>query len=126
MTRRHWILVSGAFGLLLVAWLALAPPRWWLNLTKPVDLADPVAAGAQLVEVYDCRRCHRLAGAGALKGPALDDVSQRLDAVSLRLWLRNPGAIKSGTAMPNFRLSDGEIEALVAYLESLATAGKEP
>jgi mono/diheme cytochrome c family protein len=105
---------------LLLIWFLFAPPRFWLNLTKPVDLTDPVTAGAQMVEKYDCRSCHRLAGQGSLIAPALDDVALRLDDVSLRLWLRNPRAIRGNTAMPNFRMSDSEIEAVVAYLESLA------
>lgn len=105
--------------IVLVLWFVFAPPRWWLNLTKAVDLSDPVATGASLVEKYECRRCHRLNGQGALKAPNLDGVAQRLDSVSLRLWLQNPKNIKANTAMPNFKLSDSEIEALVAYLVSL-------
>lgn len=106
---------------MLILWFTLSPPRFWLNLTKSVDLGDPAAAGEQVVNQYDCRSCHRIAGQGALKGPALDDAAVRLDDVSLRLWLRNPRAIKGSTAMPNFYLSDSEIEAIVAYLEKLAT-----
>lgn len=41
----------------------------------------------------------------------LEISAARLDDVSLRLWLRNPRAIKGNTAMPNFRMSDSEIEA---------------
>lgn len=118
MKRKVGLAVTAVF--LLTIWLALAPPRFWLNLTKSVDLSDPAAAGEQVVVRYDCRSCHRIAGQGALKAPALDDVTIRLDEVSLRLWLRNPRAIKGSTAMPNFRLSDSEIEAIVAYLERLA------
>lgn len=104
---------------LLALWLLLAPPRWWLNATKSVDLTDAAATGEQLALDYDCRSCHRIDGAGAIKAPALDGVTGRLDPVSLRLWLHDPRAIKSNTAMPNFRLSDSEVEALVAYLESV-------
>ncbi len=112
---RWLILLIAALAL----WLVAAPPRWWLNLTKPVDLSNPAATGAALVVKYECQSCHRLAGIGALKGPALDGVTQRLDGVALRLWLRDPRAIKGDTAMPKFRLSDSEVEALVAYLATL-------
>ena len=34
-------------------------------------------------------------------------------------WLRDPNAVKLGTKMPNYQLSEHEIDALVAYLQSL-------
>lgn len=51
--------------------------------------------------------------------PNLDGVTLRSADpvhVTLRLWLRDPRAVKGDTAMPNFRLSDSEIEAILAYL----------
>jgi cytochrome c2 len=114
--KRTAILIPIILLVALAAWLLIAPPRWWLNLTKPIDLTDPIAAGAQLIDRYECRKCHRLGDSGALKAPDLNGVAQRLDEATLRKWLEDPQAIKSNTAMPNFRLSDSEIEALVAYL----------
>ena len=38
---------------------------------------------------------------------------------NLRAWLKNPDAIKPGAKMPNLHLSDEQITALVAYLQSL-------
>jgi cytochrome c2 len=114
-------IVIGA--IIVVVWFWLFPPRWWLNVTKPVDLTDPVSAGVSLVEKYECRRCHFIGEEGLGRGPALTGVTGRLDAVSLRLWLRNPRGIRWGTVMPNFRLSDGEIEAIIAYLRDLDEGG---
>ena len=102
-----------------VALVALAgPPRFVLNLIKPVDLTNAVAAGSILVDRYACRTCHRIGGRGALTAPDLAGVSSRLSPGALRLWLSNPAAVKGGTAMPNYWLSDGEIEAILAYLQS--------
>jgi cytochrome c2 len=84
-----------------------------------VDLSDPARAGAQVVEKYDCRRCHRIDGRGALKSPDLEGVTHRLDEVSIRVWLLDPKAVNANTAMPAFHLSDGEVTALVAYLTDL-------
>ena len=97
-------------------WFVFFPPRWWLNMTKPVDLSNPETTGAALGAEYDCRRCHLIDSQGKSKGPNLAGVTTRLDAVFLRLWLRDPSAVKGRTSMPNFHLSDSEIEALVAYL----------
>jgi len=103
-----------------VALLALTgPPRFLLNLVKPVDLTNPAAAGSILVDRYTCRTCHRIGGRGALTGPDLAGVTRRLSPGVLRLWLSNPAAVKGGTAMPNNWLSDGEIEAILAYLQSV-------
>ena len=86
-----------ALVLIAVLWLAFAPPRWWLNLTKPVDLSDPIAAGALVVEEYDCRDCHRIDGHGGLIAGNLAGVTRRLDEDSIRTWLRNPFSTTSTT-----------------------------
>jgi cytochrome c2 len=91
---------------------------------KPVDLTDPVGAGMSIVEDYDCRQCHLVGDEGKALGTNLKGVTARLDAVSLRQWLRDPGSIKWDTPMPNFRLSDPEIEAIVAYLADLDRRAK--
>jgi len=41
------------------------------------------------------------------------------DREALKAWLRNPDAVKLGAKMPNYHLTDEEIDALVAYLTSL-------
>lgn len=41
------------------------------------------------------------------------------DTEALKTWLRDPNAVKLGTKMPNYQLSEQEIDALVAYLQSL-------
>lgn len=117
MTPKRIAILIGVFAVLIVAWFMLAPPRFWLNMTKAVT--PDATTGAQLVEQYECRNCHRIAGQGALKAPSLDGITLRSDDpvhVTLRLWLRDPRAVKGDTAMPNFRLSDSEIEAILAYL----------
>lgn len=118
MGLTRWIYAAAALMIVFV-WLLVLPPRWWLNYTKPVDLSDPVSAGAAIVEKYDCRQCHLIDKRGTSKGPSLSGVTTRLDSVSLRLWLMNPRAVRWGTTMPNFHLSDGEIDAIAAYLTAL-------
>mgnify|MGYP005842132733 CR=1 FL=1 len=125
MSRRR---AGGLVGAILVVtvgcvvvnlWLTIAPPPWYLNLIKPVDLSDPVAAGATLVANYNCRRCHRIDSWGARLAPDLAGVTQRLDGETLRAWLREAGAVRQGTPMPSPRLSDDEITAITAYLIAL-------
>ncbi len=104
-----------SLALLLLLYLLLFPPRWYLNLTKRVDVS--AETGAALVEKYDCRSCHVIDGRGALKAPNLDDAVKRESEETLYGWLANPHAMRANTAMPNFRLSESEIRAIIAYLQ---------
>lgn len=102
------------------AWFWILPPLWWVKSISSMDLTDPVGAGATVVNKYECRSCHQIGGEGGTQGgPSLDGVTWRTNAVILRLWLREPRAIVLGNRMPDFDLSGGEIEAIVAYLTAL-------
>ncbi len=80
-----------------------------------------------------CVNCHAIGGTEAASGAAPNlthfydpthtcfagcdfDTS---DTEALKAWLRDPNAVKLGAKMPNYALSDHEIDALVAYLQSL-------
>lgn len=119
MSRSRLLFFTMAGFVLVFLWLWFFPPRWWLNTIKPVDLTDPVGAGKTVVEAYECRNCHLIGEWGKALGPDLRGVTERLDAVSLRQWLRDPDSIKWNTPMPDFKLSDPEIEAIVSYLAHL-------
>ncbi|HHO55376.1 MAG TPA: c-type cytochrome, partial [Trueperaceae bacterium] len=72
-------------------------------------------------EIYGqiCTACHSLQGSGGNVGPALDGVGNRYDTAYLKKWLKDPQAVKAGTAMPNLSLSDDNIEALANFLSGL-------
>jgi cytochrome c oxidase subunit 2 len=38
---------------------------------------------------------------------------------NLRLWIKNPDAIKPGSLMPAMQLNNQDLDALTAYLETL-------
>ena len=95
------------------------PPRWMLNAAKPVDMTDPANTGRALVEDYKCRQCHFIDARGKPSGPNLSGVTKRFGQAELRLWLQDPRAVRWRTIMPNFDLSDSEIEAIMSYLTAL-------
>jgi cytochrome c oxidase subunit 2 len=78
-----------------------------------------------------CIQCHAIQGtpAGGIAGPNLTHFASRdcfagcmLDNSNpddIKLWLRDPPAFKPGSFMPNYHLSEGDIDALTAYLQSL-------
>jgi cytochrome c oxidase subunit 2 len=77
----------------------------------------------------DCAACHTIAGVSAgTVGPDLTHVGGRQtlaagaltnSPTNLANWLANPQAVKPGNLMPDLRLSEDEIRALTAYLDSL-------
>lgn len=80
-----------------------------------------------------CIACHTIGGtdAGGIAGPDLThyaDPSHECfagcnfetdDIEALKAWLRDPGGVKLGAKMPNYHLTEDEIDALAAYLMSL-------
>jgi len=76
-----------------------------------------------------CIICHAVQGvSGGLMGPNLTHLGSRSriagdmlpnTAEGLARWLRDPLAVKPGSKMPNVGLTEEEIAALVAYLQSL-------
>ncbi|MEZ4865229.1 MAG: cytochrome c oxidase subunit II [Caldilineaceae bacterium] len=86
--------------------------------------------GAQRFQALTCKNCHAIAGTGATAtvGPNLTHVASRqtLGAgvlentpANLQKWIENPQAVKPGNQMPHFQLSQADVAALVAYLETL-------
>jgi mono/diheme cytochrome c family protein len=114
-----WGYILGAFLLIISLWFIISPPRAWINITKRVDLSDPVRTGEVLVNRYECRNCHMVGDKGGWIAPSLVGVTNTMEEETLRSWLLDPNSVRGPTAMPNFTLSDSEIEAIVAYLQAL-------
>ena len=88
-------------------------------------------AGEQLFTTAGCTGCHVVRGLAAAKGqtgPDLTHVSSRPylaggilanTPLNQSRWLANPPAIKPGSLMPNLKLSQADIESLVAFLQAL-------
>lgn len=67
-----------------------------------------------------CVACHAIGGQGGVVGPALDGVGTRYKkAADLDAWLKDPQAVKPGTAMPNMALSEADRKAMVDWLMTL-------
>ncbi len=105
----------------------------WVKHNKSVPSLpqDSVAQkGALIFQQKTCANCHAIKGtpADVHIGPDLTHLASRATLLSgmkknteanLRAWLKDPQKIKKGAHMPNFRLSNSELNALVTYLEGL-------
>ena len=125
------------------AWLAsfqdITPLQQQVDGTSVQHVqADPlVEAGQVLFNQKGCASCHTIRGVagGAPDKPDLTNFGLRTSIAAgvltntpenLALWLADPQAVKPGNYMPTLwspddPKRDGEITALVAYLESLGT-----
>lgn len=93
------------------------------------DSAD-AALGRTRFTQLTCANCHNITGVNSQEqyGPDLTHVGSRRmlagerienTATNLRDWLREPNIVKPDCLMPNLHLSDRDLDALTAYLESL-------
>jgi cytochrome c oxidase subunit 2 len=104
--------------------------RWVQEQRQPAYVSDAASQGQRIFETTACINCHAVVGtvANGRFGPDLTHLMSR-DTIAagaaantrdnLRLWIRNPEAIKPGSLMPAMELSDQELDALAAYLETL-------
>ncbi|MEZ4288016.1 MAG: c-type cytochrome [Polyangiales bacterium] len=90
------------------------PPEPVIGISGAPEIAMQPEVFSQL-----CTACHQVGGNGGKVGPALDAVGTKFDAAYLEKWLRDPAAVKPGTAMPKLPLSDADLQSLVAYLQTL-------
>ena len=104
-----------------------------LSLSASVAHAQDAKKGKSVYESKGCGACHSI-GKGKLAGPDLKGVTDRRSHDWLKRWLHNPADLigsdsiadalvveAKNVKMPNLRLSDSDIESLLAYL---ADAGK--
>ncbi|MBI3091467.1 MAG: c-type cytochrome [Candidatus Tectomicrobia bacterium] len=77
-----------------------------------------------VVERYRCLTCHRIGAQGGDIGPDLTALGSRVTPAWLRRYLAEPQPRNplSSARMPDFRLTDNEIEVLVAYATSMLRA----
>lgn len=84
--------------------------------------ADAAARGKQLFySKYSCQSCHiaDYKNDKGYVGPALTSVGNRLTPAWTYKWLKDPGALRPATIMPNFSLKDDEARDLTAFLMTL-------
>jgi cytochrome c2 len=95
---------------------------------------DPklAATGKKLYTTYKCDKCHTIAGRGTKKPDGeLDDIGTKLSAADIKKWLTTPATMEAalktppkGTdsmanALKTKGIEPGEVDALVAYMQSL-------
>lgn len=104
---------------------------WVRDQQRPAALPSGLAAEGQRVFMQQtCQSCHAIAGTAANgnTGPNLTHMASRATigagvlantTENMQRWLRNPQEVKPGNLMPNSKLTEEQVRALTAYMESL-------
>lgn len=104
--------------------------RWLENERKPAVEDPAVSDGRKAFLSHSCINCHAVRGSSArgTYAPDLTHLMSRQTLASgmipnnpenLRAWVGDPQKIKPGCLMPNFKLSDQELDLVVRYLQTL-------
>ena len=96
-----------------------------LLVLPPMAAAQDGAAGQKVFETNKCSLCHSVAGKGNAKGP-LEGVAKKYSAAELKQWITQPAEMSkkhNATRKPPMKsfasLPPGDVDALVAYLQTL-------
>lgn len=82
------------------------------------NLTAEVIAGKKIWETRNCIGCHSLLGEGAYFAPELGNVYPRRGPEFIKAWMQSqPTGAPGRRQMPNFHLSDTELDNLVAFLK---------
>lgn len=82
------------------------------NITAQVEL------GKKVWEENDCIGCHTILGEGAYFAPELGNVYKRRGGEFIKAWMKSqPTGIPGRRQMPQFNLTDDELDAIVAFLK---------
>jgi len=104
--------------------------RWIEAQRRPAPANDAVTRGREIFETTACVNCHTVRGTPAegTFGPDLTHLMSRETIAAgaapntpenLRIWIRDPDALKPGSLMPAMNLSDEDANAVTQYMESL-------
>ena len=105
--------------------------QWLDDQSKPASASlSGEAADGEEIFMNTCVSCHAVKGtdASGTTGPDLTHFATREtfagatfenNTKNLQRWIDNPPAMKPGALMPDYGLSSQEIDAVVAYLQSL-------
>jgi cytochrome c oxidase subunit 2 len=105
---------------------------WRERRLKPAPTPEDevLKEGMQVFLTSACVMCHTIRGTSASSrvGPDLTHVAGRRTIAAGTLpyspgnlggWITNPQSIKPGSQMPDIRLEPDQLQALLAYLDSL-------
>ena len=104
--------------------------QWAKQQQQAASTDTSAVEGRTVFFANSCVNCHTIRGTSAQGkfGPDLTHLMSREtlaagaipnDPASLRQWIRDPQKSKVGCLMPNMQLTDGQVDQIVTYLQTL-------
>ncbi|MGZ8470469.1 MAG: c-type cytochrome [Gemmatirosa sp.] len=105
--------------------------------SRSAVVGGDAARGQRVIATYGCGGCHDIPGvpgASGRVGPALGGLAHRgfvagslpNDAETLVRWIRDPQALRPGTAMPDLNVGAQDARDIAAYLYADPAGGLGP
>ncbi len=88
-----------------------------VSSVRTAELTDQVVNGKRIWQQRNCDDCHTILGIGGYFAPELTKEAERRDSAFLSAFLKNPQSAKPGTTMPDQRLSDAQVQDLIAFFQ---------
>jgi len=92
-----------------------------LPFSEDEKTTQEVLKGKHLWQKNNCQACHQLYGLGGYMGPDLTNVISTKSAPFAKVWIQN-----GSRRMPDFDLTDTEIDSLIAFLTHVDRTGTSP
>ena len=109
--------------------IAVAAVAFLAGASLQAQDAKQAATGKQIYTAKECSKCHLINGKGNKTGGKLDGIAAKVTPADMRKWLTNPAEMEKGldhkpkvkmsSKIAELKLKDADIDALVAYLQTL-------
>ncbi len=118
---RSFALISTAIATVVFLGMTVDSHRQFPKLTNAQQITPEVTRGKDVWHEYNCINCHTLFGEGAYYAPDLTKITQLRGAPYLTAFLKDPSKFydeqRHRRLMPNLKLNDEEIAALIAFMD---------
>ena len=109
---------GSVFFFLLLVGLTFDTMRTLPKRDNSANLTESVKRGKHIWETRNCIGCHTLLGEGAYFAPELGNVYTRRGPEFIKAWINaQPTGAPGRRQMPNFNLSEEQLDDLVAFLK---------
>ena len=118
---RSFALISTAIAAVVFLGMTVDSHRQFPKLTNAQQITPEVTRGKDVWHEYNCINCHTLFGEGAYYAPDLTKITQQRGTPYLTAFLNDPSKFydeqRHRRLMPNLKLNDEEIAALIAFMD---------